>query len=107
MRRGWVFIDAVWGMILLSLLAGILATAANRQQVGLARLSDTRAAVRLAEQTLFDLQQRRPLSNLNSDESISVVKLNQLGTWVDAKAIVRGRSADLIGYIPPAAESPP
>jgi hypothetical protein len=100
MRRGWVFIDALWGMILISMIAGIFATAMNRRQVGLARLADSRAACRLSEEALIDLQEGRGLPPLSSDESLRIVKLDAQGTWVRVEGTVRGRDAQLIGYLP-------
>jgi hypothetical protein len=100
MRRGWVFIDALWGMILISMIAGIFATAMNRRQVGLARLADSRAACRLSEEALIDLQEGRGLPSLSSDESLRIVKLSSDGTWVEAEATVRERGAQLVGYLP-------
>jgi hypothetical protein len=98
-RRGWVFIDAVWGMILISALAGIFVTAANREQAGLQKLADTRAACRLAEETILDLQQGKGLPNLEADEKVEIVKLNPQGTWIHVDATVRGRPAELAGYV--------
>jgi len=95
-------------MLLLSFLAGILATAANRHQAGLSQLSNSRAAERLAELAITNLQQGlTPPIAADADQTVTVVKLNSDGTWIEARATVRGQSASLIGFVPPAAGSRP
>ena len=43
-RAGWVFIDVLTGIILVGALAIILTAGARRQERGIHRLADTRAA---------------------------------------------------------------
>ena len=55
-RGGWVMTDAVTALAIVLILLSVLAVAISRQQRGSQRLADTRAAVRLAEDTITAMQ---------------------------------------------------
>jgi hypothetical protein len=102
-RRGWVFMETVAAMLLMSFTAGILAVAVNRQQTGLMRLENSRAAARLAESALFSLQSGHSPSK-SPDGRIEVRRLAASAppnlAWIEVTAIVAGRSSELIGLAP-------
>jgi hypothetical protein len=101
-RRGWVFMDVVMAMILLSLVAAILSTAAGWHQRALRHLADSRAAVRAAESALISLQAGQIPPN---DSTIFLHKLTASSdvpgkAWVEVDAKAGQRSASLIGLVP-------
>jgi type II secretory pathway pseudopilin PulG len=102
-RHGWILMDTVAAMVLLSFLAGVLAVGVNRQQTGLLRLENSRAASRLAESALLCLQDGRDLPK-SADGWISVRRLATTSpgnlAWIKVTAIVQGRSSELIGLAP-------
>jgi hypothetical protein len=95
--------DTVAAMVLLSFLAGMLAVGVNRQQTGLLRLENSRAATRLAESSLLLLQDGRGLPK-SADGQISVRRLSASAppnmAWIKLTALVQGRSSELIGLAP-------
>lgn len=100
-RRGFFLEDAAVGLALVALLAGLLALALNRQNHAARKLADTRAALRLAEQTLLDLQtgQARP-----PDPRVQIRPLEPPPlpgqTWVEVAAESQGQRITLLGAIP-------
>lgn len=109
-RAGWVFIDAVAAMLLLSILTLMLGIAAGAHHRGLTRLIAVRAASHLAEASLLTLQQGATLSAQKnapvSVESLAPDDSRGPDTWVRVTARVEGRSASLIGLVPRAATRP-
>jgi len=95
--------DTVAAMVLLSFMAGVLAVAVNRQQTGLRRLENSRAAARLAESALISLQDGRVLPQ-SADGRINMRRLATASpsnmAWMKVTAIVQGRSVELIGLAP-------
>ena len=55
-RAGWIMLDMITGLIILLVLIATFSAALLRQQRGQQKLADTRAAVRVAEQTATALQ---------------------------------------------------
>src|SRR5271154_5824471 len=101
-RRGWVLFDVISAMILMSLMAGILAVGAHRQQVTLQYLVDSRSATRVAENVLTAMQSGQTVSA--DDANFSVRELSQPAdiagmSWVEVRATVSHRSASLIGLV--------
>jgi|ERR1700678_2331059 hypothetical protein len=104
-RRGWVFIDVVMAMILVSLIAAMLGAAADWHQRALRHLADSRSATRLAESAILSMQsgQTPPASG---DAALTIHKLSNSSdipgkTWVEVDATVGKRHASLVGLVPP------
>jgi Tfp pilus assembly protein PilX len=100
--RGWVFIDVLMGMILVSLIAVMLDLAVGWHNRALAHLADTRAATRLAESTLFSLESGQAPT---PSEKINIRKLESQTTipgksWVEVEVAVNNHRASLIGLAP-------
>ncbi len=103
-RRGWVFIDVVMAMILVSLIATMLGAAANWHQRALTHLSDSRSATRLAESAILSMQSGQALSQ-SADAALTIHKLSDSSdvpgkTWVEVDATVGNRRASLVGLVP-------
>lgn len=104
-RRGWVFVDVVMAMILISLIAMMLAVAAAWNRRALDHLSDSRAAARLAESALISLQSGQLPA---SDAPVTFRKLSAGSeipghAWVEVDAVVKNHHASLVGLVPQAA----
>ena len=56
-RRGFLLADIMTGMLILSMMTVVLATAVSNQHMGSQRLADSRNAARFAERVLLDLRQ--------------------------------------------------
>ncbi|MGN6507084.1 MAG: hypothetical protein ACTHM6_16135 [Tepidisphaeraceae bacterium] len=98
-RRGIMFVDAVIGLGLVSLIAMVLLLA----KAGVHRLdealADRRAATRMAELRLLDLN--RPAAS--TDAGVRVNDLNVAAPtgwkWVSVDAIKNGRHGELVGLV--------
>jgi type II secretory pathway pseudopilin PulG len=104
-RRGWVFMDVVMALILISLIAMMLAIAAGWNRRALDHLSDSRAAARLAESSLISLQSGQAPA---SGAPITFRKLSASTeipghAWVEVDAAVKKHHATLVGLVPQAA----
>jgi hypothetical protein len=103
-RNGWVFLDVVMGIILVSFIAAILGAAADFHQRAQRHLADTRAAARLAESALLSMQSGqtpRPFG----EASLAFHRLSASSdfpgkTWVRVEAAVGDRTASLVGLVP-------
>ena len=103
-RNGWVFLDVVMGIILVSFIAAILGAAADFHQRALRHLADSRAAVRLAESALLSMQSGQTPPSYG-DASLTFHRLSGSSdspgkTWVRVEAAVGGRRASLVGLVP-------
>jgi len=101
-RRGWVFVDVLMGMILITLIAAMLAAAAGWQQRALLHLADARAAGRTAESALLSMQSGRALA---PGSKVHVRRLADPSNipgeiWVQVDADQGGRAATLVGLVP-------
>jgi type II secretory pathway pseudopilin PulG len=101
--RGFVFVDVAMGLALLGVIAIALVSTVGRQQRAAQKLSDTRAAARLAEDALNSLRAAQPLSS----EDGSTVGLARLPdpappgfAWVRATARVGTSQAQMVGLVP-------
>jgi len=105
-RSGFLLADAVVGLALLGIIAGMLAVALNRQQLALRRLADSRAACRLAENTLANLRSGRAAPHPAADTDtvrwrrIDLPRPPAGMVWVQVDATVNGRQNSLIGLVP-------
>ncbi|HEX4055649.1 MAG TPA: type II secretion system protein [Tepidisphaeraceae bacterium] len=102
-RRGFVFIDVLMGMIIVSILGAILGGAAAMHQRSLKHLDATRAASHLAESALLSMQSGQP-PRAAEKKSLAIHELSSADvpgmSWVEVRATVHGRSASLVGLVP-------
>jgi hypothetical protein len=98
-RRGFLTIDAVAGLILLTTLAVVLATAIGQRVRAANRLADSRTASRLAEAALFDLQQNRPPPAGVGVRHLLPGREDDVLQWVQVTATVNGRTVALTGAV--------
>jgi type II secretory pathway pseudopilin PulG len=104
-RRGWVAADAITALAIVLILLGVLTTAVTRQQRGANRLAETRAAVRLAEDTLTAMQSgaKPPATpdgmkvTVRPAEAKSELAAPPAFVWVDITITHRGRDTTLSG----------
>lgn len=103
LRRGWVLLDVLMGMMLVSMLGAILGAAAAMHQRGLKHLDDTRAASHLAESALLSMQSGQTPRAVG-EQSLSIHELPSADvpgmTWVEVRATMHGQSASLVGLVP-------
>jgi len=104
-RRGFMVMDVVGGLILVSILAGVLAVAMNQQNRAEQKLADSRAAVRIAERTLAELHLSANTPNADDETRIAVRPVQEakgIGdlVWVEVQVAYRGEHAELVGLIP-------
>jgi len=106
-RGGWIMLDMLTALILLTITGGILAVGTYSEQVALRRLSDSRSASRAAEAALTAMQ-RGQTAPASSDVRIDVHVLNQSAgspklAWVEIKATVAKSTNTLVGLVPSSA----
>jgi hypothetical protein len=100
-RRALVFADAVVGLALITVIAGLLAVAVNRHQAAMNQLANSRAASRLAQSALISLERGRPLPN---DPRLAMRVLPSPangppieGTrWIEIRATVNGQTEQFV-----------
>jgi hypothetical protein len=98
--------DIMIGLGMVAALAAVLASAVGRERTAELRLADDRAAVRVAEHALLDLQNSQPLPPLPADVRVAVHAVSDAPVapagfaWADVEATVRGRQASLVGIVP-------
>ena len=108
---GWILLDLITGLIILLVLLTTLTAALSRHHRGEQQLADTRAAVRLAEQTATALQMGYTPPTPPEGESIEIVPLppsspanepkSPVGhAWVRIRVTNRGRAATLVALTP-------
>jgi type II secretory pathway pseudopilin PulG len=102
-RAGWIMLDMITGLIILLVLIATFSAALLRQQRGQQKLADTRAAMRLAEETASLLQLGQAPPAPPEGESIEVVPLSSPDqtppaghAWVRIRVTNNGRTATLV-----------
>ncbi len=105
---GWMLFEAILGLTLVVTLAGVVLVASNRQGQTRQRLSDQRAAVRLAEAALTHLQ--RGEADAPPESGVRVTPMESESApagkqWVEVRADYGKASATLVGLVP-AGEQP-
>jgi hypothetical protein len=104
-RPAFIFLDVMTGLILSIALALALTLAMTAHSRAAARFADERSAVYFAERILTELQSHRPVPAAPDDAKIEVKPLYPIPdlsgkSWAQVKAIVHGRTATLVGWIP-------
>jgi hypothetical protein len=94
--------DIAIGMAVVGVIAAVLLSAVGRERAAEQRLADDRAAARLAERVLLDLQHHQPPPQARSDARITMRKTADPagGNWTAVDVELRGRRATLIGMVP-------
>jgi type II secretory pathway pseudopilin PulG len=100
-RCGWVFIDVLMGIILVSIIAVMLGLAAGWHQRALKHLADSRSATRLAESALLSME----TGQITGDAGLTIHRLSTPPqvpgkAWVEVDATVGNCRASLIGLVP-------
>jgi hypothetical protein len=99
--QGWVFLDVLVGLLILSIIGLTLGAGAAWHQRALGHLADTRAASRLAESALTSLQAGQHLSTSGVHYHALAGKQQISGmSWIEVSATFNGRSATLVGLVP-------
>jgi hypothetical protein len=97
--RAFFLADAVVGLTLIGLIAGMLAVAFHTQQVVMLRLADDRNATNLARATLAAMEQgQRP----PTDPRVEISPISAVAgrNWVRIQATANGRTEQLIALVP-------
>jgi len=110
-RRGWVIVDIITGLIILMVLLVTLSAAMARQRRGEQKLADTRAAMRLAEQTATALQLAQPPPAPAEGETIEILPIQPADgiagkSWVRIRVTQKGRTATLVALAPTPSAAP-
>ena len=104
-RRGMMLADAAIALALVATLATVLVVLTSRHSRASRELAATRAALRLAEAALADMQAGKP-----PPQGLQVRRLTTpsgaAGVWVEATASIDGQPATLIGLVPEPAAPP-
>lgn len=107
-RRGFMFMDAVAGLVLITALATALAMSVGRQNRGEQKLADMRTATRIAEQTLAELRLTGKNSAVDGETRLTIQRAEggwqaEGQRWVEIRVRYRGQSAQLVGLAPSSA----
>lgn len=107
---GFVLTDAMLALWILVVLLSLLAVGLAGHARAARRLADQRAAVRLAEHVLVQLQSGGAAPTPQADEQIQITPIKDKPAsghpWVQVRAVVRGSEAILAGVVPAKAISP-
>ena len=110
---GYILLDAIIGIIILGILAGVMVDTMRRSAHVHQELLYTRAAARLAESRLVDLESGVATPTTQGDDANTVVTAlpdpspERSMQWVRVRATVAGRAAELVGLVPVAATTQP
>jgi type II secretory pathway pseudopilin PulG len=107
-RQGWVLLDVLMGMIIVSILGALLGAAAAMHDRAAHHLDDTRAAMRQAESALLTMQSNQippEKPTVGNGGFLTVKKLPAQSqtpgmTWIEVRATVHARTATLVGLVP-------
>ena len=108
LARGFILHDTVMGLILVSTLILVLASAGGYHVRGVRQLAQTRDALYVAEGTLANLRAGLAPGGLPGAVTREIVALDTVSPvagrcWVRVTAASHGRHATLIGLVPAAA----
>ena len=101
-RRGFILADIAIGLAVVGVVATVLASAVGRTHTADQRLAEDRAASRLAEHVLLDLQHHQPPPTAPAGASITVRRTTDPagGNWAAVDVDLHGRRATLLGMMP-------
>jgi type II secretory pathway pseudopilin PulG len=101
-RRAFILADVAIGMAVVGVIAAVLAGAVGRTRAAEQRLADDRAAVRLAEHALLNLQHHQTAPTAPDGASINVRRATDPtgGAWAAVDVDLHGRRATLFGMLP-------
>lgn len=108
-HRGFLIMDVIGGLLILSVLVAVLATAVFQQQKAVRRLDDSLAAVAIAERALADLQTGQapqaedPQSTVIQVHPIKGVQAPPGRVWVRVAVSYRTGGTELTGIAPASA----
>jgi type II secretory pathway pseudopilin PulG len=110
MRRAFMFIDVLFGIIILGVLMLVLTVGMARQQRATQSLAEKRQAIRLAEMALGNLQLGHAAPAPADGATVSIRNAAGGATlpgrrWIEVEAIVGKQHSFLTGWVPN--ESPP
>jgi hypothetical protein len=95
-RRGFMFIDAVMGLLILAGLVATLAVSIQQHRKAQAALANDRAAVRLAERVLTAVQTEGSAESVTADGArIEIIK--PVDGWLLVRVRISNRTAELFG----------
>lgn len=99
-RRGFFVIDVAIALFLIAALLAALGLMLAAQSRAAARLQESRAALRIAEQAMLDLQSRRQPS-APDDAQLEVRDLERSGglRWVQVSVTFKASQAQLVGAV--------
>ena len=106
-RGGYIATDAIMALAIVLIMLGVLTTAVTRQRRGADRLAESRAAVRLAEDTLTAMQSgaARPDAPEGTTVTVRPTEVQPAlaapagNAWVDVTVSHNGRSTMLSGIV--------
>ena len=106
-RCGYIAADAIMALAIVLILATVLTVSVSRQRRGSERLADSRAAVRLAEETLAALQAGGTVPATPEGMDVQITPLRTPSelpapsgcTWVEVVVTWNGRSSSLAGVV--------
>jgi type II secretory pathway pseudopilin PulG len=107
-RKGYIATDAIIALAIVLMLLAVLSVSASRQRRGSERLADSRAAIRLAEETITALQTGATPPRAPQGMTVQVratpaqqppLETPNGSTWVDVLVSYNGRSSSLSGLV--------
>jgi type II secretory pathway pseudopilin PulG len=107
-RYGYIATDAIIALAIVLMLLAVLTIAASRQRRGSDRLADSRAAIRLAEETITALQTGATPPTAPGGMTVQIratppaqpaLEAPSGSTWVDVLVSYNGRSSTLSGLV--------
>jgi type II secretory pathway pseudopilin PulG len=104
-RRGFFLADVLFALGIVGVLTVVLASAMRQEMSASKKSSDSRAAGRLAEHAMLDLQHGQPMP-MNTDDVHIAVRPASGGqapagySWAVVETRVNGHGATLFGLVP-------
>jgi type II secretory pathway pseudopilin PulG len=111
LRNGYIATDAIIALAIVLMLLAVLSIAASRQRRGSERLADSRAAIRVAEETISALQTGATPPAAPKGMTVQVratspaqpaqpaLEAPSGSTWVEVLVSYNGRSSTLSGLV--------
>lgn len=107
-RRGFVMLDALTGLAIVGIIAAGMGMCVGQQHRIARQMAHERAAMRIAEQVMDDLQTGREPTLMVADTTLQMRLVDNSGPgeriWIEVRVTHAERSASLIGLVPAGAE---